>query len=123
MLFSSVGGEMEIKNFNVQLETLFNKIHELNSVYDTSGNTLIRPAHQMSGKIFNWFVIGPLGVGFTFLLLLLWIGKIPSVSFAVLILIFIGYIGIIAFQLALIFEERHNLILFIKNPLISSANK
>lgn len=111
---------MEIEEFKNQVNTVFSKIHELNSFYDTNAKASTR---RTSDHIFYWLVIGPIIVAAALLLLLYCIGKTPSVAFAVLFLISIGYIGMIAFQISLIIEERRNLLLFLKNPLTIILNR
>lgn len=108
---------MEIKKFESEVKSVFSMICDLNSSYDATAENSLPQTTKLSGKIFHWIALGPLIIGFTIVGGLWLYEMVPNIGFAALVLISFGYLGMIAFQVSLLIENRQQIGLFFKNPL------
>lgn len=118
---------MKNNEFETQVASVFSMLRTLNSTYDATADATVKNTlpqiDKFSGKIFYWTALAPLIVGFCIIALFWFSGKKTSVGFIALILVSVGYLGIIAFQIALFIEEWEHITSLFRNPLTVILNR
>jgi len=108
---------MDIDEFKSDVDWVFTKLKQLNSHYDANTNNTLPNSDKISGKIFIRLVVAPFIVGVVLAGILYYFDKIQTLGAASLVLISVGYLGIIAFQISLVLENWTDIFGFLKNPL------